>query len=375
MIPGIRRAKFLIASRWKLIFGIFVLIGVVSLAGAAWAYTHPPIEHRTEQTNVQTFSAETNTSAVVAGNTSLWAPGTRLQNRPIYPIAAPNLTVTTRTTVPSGQSVHVNQALTLVYEASRGETVFWQRQEPIAQTNVTTSSGGVTSTATLHIPGIRATVDRIEADITGLGTATASLQLTVRYETDRYTGTLSAIAPLEITHTGYWLSEPLGSSTTRSERVTNRVTKPPDPWVYGPLTVVGFLGLVGALVVWRLGSRSLDPSTAYHHLNQSRYGEWISEGRVDRPISAQRIAMASLADLVDVAIDSHRRVVYDPDRDLYALVDQNAFYYFDPNDDHDQASVPGDSTPPASGVTQSPPDTDAEKLHGEQAWEELLQDD
>lgn len=376
MTPGIHRVKYLIASRRTLVVSGLVLIGVVALSGAAWAYTHPPSDQVTEQTHVQTIAADTHTSAVVTKNTSLWEPGTRLESKTIYPTAAPNLTVTLHTTIPSGHSVHIDQQLTLIYRASREDSVFWQREDPITRTNVTTATGTVTSTATLRIPAIRNELERIGGDITGLGTATVGIRVTVRYETNRYDGELSTTAPLEITHTGYWLTEPLSVSATRSEPVTRQITNPPDPRVYIPLTGLGVVALLGAGVVWVLGAYFLEPTSAYHELNKSRYGEWISEGRVDRPISAQRISMASLSDLVDVAIDSHQRVVYDPDRDVYAVVDHNAFYYFDPDEPVGHQFADGDfKYGSQSGGTSSSPGSDEEKLHGERAWEELIEPD
>jgi hypothetical protein len=85
--------------------------------------------------------------------------------------------------------------------------------------------------------------------------------------------------------------------------------------------------LAGAVaVLYR--SRRIDPVAVRTDMDRSRYDEWISNGEIPTKTRKDYIRTDSLEDLVDVAIDSNSRVIYDRNLDAYATVEDNLIYYF-----------------------------------------------
>jgi hypothetical protein len=99
----------------------------------------------------------------------------------------------------------------------------------------------------------------------------------------------------------------------------------------GPLLgLLGLLGLVALCVLRIQGTLPLDPDRRRAIVldrDRRRFEEWISEGTVP-PGDSPVVRMDSLPDLVDVAIDSDRRVIESEGR-FYVLLEE-ARYVFDP---------------------------------------------
>lgn len=91
------------------------------------------------------------------------------------------------------------------------------------------------------------------------------------------------------------------------------------------------------------------------------FDEWISVGRVPEPGSRDRlVTVDSLEDLVDVAIDSDRRVIEDTDDDRFVVIDGQVWYCFEFQDRSvDAEDARGDDS---NGVTDAGDDTDDEPV-------------
>jgi hypothetical protein len=106
--------------------------------------------------------------------------------------------------------------------------------------------------------------------------------------------------------------------------------------VLGSLLAVAFLGAAAALV-WADRGDSLglpEETVAAIRLAATReeFDEWISVGTVPASTDDERlVAIDSLEDLVDVAIDSNRRVVEDRDSGQFVVVDDGTRYVFEPD--------------------------------------------
>lgn len=328
----VHRVKLLVATHGPAIAAVLAVIGLVAFAGAAWTVTHPPSIEVTDQVATHTVDTDVTTSTIVTGNSSLWDPGSVLADKPIYPIqSAPQLTIDMRTSVPPGQAVQVNQELTLVYQASKDGTVFWQSERLLVSEDRTVTDGVSTATATVDVRQVRDHLDEIDTEITGLGRSEAYLRLNVSYRTDDYSGTISKTAPLTIMQSGYWVGGSLDGTNTHQSPQTREVTQPPDTTKALGLGLLGFLSLGGAGGVVYTASRRLDPEAIADEIDRRRYREWVSAGTLSQFVTGQDVAMDSLKDLVDVAIDSNHRVVHDRSRELYAVVDGNTIYYYDPH--------------------------------------------
>ena len=122
--------------------------------------------------------------------------------------------------------------------------------------------------------------------------------------------------------------------------VPDRVFQPTLPGigtVVIPHTTPAFVivALLGAttLIAVRRSRGTIDADRARVQLHRQRYDEWISRGALPETLGewTTDISVDSLEALVDVAIDSETRVIYDPSVDRYAVVTAGATYVFTPS--------------------------------------------
>ncbi len=368
---GLLRLKLLLADHGRTVAVALLVAGVVAVAATGWVYATPPTETVTERVDVQTVGTAVVPSATITGNSTLWDRGTTLTNRSIYPMAAPELTLTVRTTVPADESVSVEQQLRLVYRATRDGTTFWQSEQPLTATKTTTTNGTVTSSTTIDVPAIRDRLDTYNEDLTGLGRAEAALHLAVTYETGRYTGEFTKTATLTIAENGYWLSDRLAASTTHSRRVTREVQGEPNQSILFGLAGLSLLFLASAGTIWYYRDTVADRSVLKERLDRTRFEEWISNGRIDQPPAGRTVPVETLADLVDIAIDSNKRVIHDPGRDHFVVLDGPILYRFDPSGKRPTAPEQSDGP---DRIRNSLDDLfeDAESGERTDAWDSLL---
>ena len=336
---GWLRLKYLVAEHGREIGVVLAVVSLLAISGAGYAALNPPTETVTEQTHVQTVSSKGQLVAVVTGESALWDRGTRLVGSPFYPReAAPNPKVEVRTTVPSGREVSVTHEVSVVYRAAEDGRTLWESSETLVSEEQTVSDGEATSSAPLPIDRIAERNAALNSELTGITRVNVLVEMNVSYATDRYSGTVTRTAPLTVGGSGYWLGGGLGFEETRSTPVTHEETGPRDFGLIAGLVVVGIVSAGGAAASYKFRDLE-DPAKVKHELDMARSHEWVSTGRIRQPISGQDVSMDSLEDLVDVAIDSKRRVVFDADRQLYAVFDNSMLYYFDPVFDRERADI------------------------------------
>jgi hypothetical protein len=68
---------------------------------------------------------------------------------------------------------------------------------------------------------------------------------------------------------------------------------------------------------------------------RERYAEWISNGEFPTDTDKRYVTISSLEDLVDIAIDSNKRVIYDETLDAYGVADGDIVYYYGDEGDID----------------------------------------
>lgn len=118
--------------------------------------------------------------------------------------------------------------------------------------------------------------------------------------------------------------------------------------------VLASIAALGGLVVARYrGMLAPDDDATRSEFEHERnaFDEWISRGRIpDDRITGPGVETATLGDLVDVAIDSDRRVVEDPERESYYVLVGETHYEYAPPDTGDESSRT-DSTASARTAT------------------------
>lgn len=338
--PGLLRCKRFCAEHGRIIVASLILVSLLSLTGSVWVYTHPHEVEVTERGIERTVMTDVETRAVVTGETSLWDRGTLLENKPFYPLdPAPNLTVRARTTVPTNKTATVDHEFRLLYRVSKNGEEFWSNEAIIERESVQFQDGAAVSSATINIPSVQDRTSEISSDLDGAGNIDVYLGMNVTYETGSYSGAFTKRVPLKSTGKGYWLGGSLDAEQTHTTTMVQTEERRDTTAILGLLIAGLFAGAGAAAATWfyRYGP---DAPTIARQLQEERCREWISQGRIPQTIGGHDIEMESLQDLTDVAIDSGDRVIYDPDRDLYAVVDRDLLYYYDP-----QATAPGTDFP------------------------------
>ncbi|MDY6780441.1 MAG: DUF5305 family protein, partial [Halobacteria archaeon] len=141
--------------------------------------------------------------------------------------------------------------------------------------------------------------------------------------------------PVTLTRTSFTLGGTLDVSRSHAETTERKVPKGGSTTF--ALLSLGLVSFISARVVrdWDI---SFDVEAARRELHEARYSEWISEGSVPEEADAS-VRMESLEDLVDVAIDSNRRVIHDADEGVYAVIDDaTSYYYVDGDDGNEEES-------------------------------------
>lgn len=328
------RSKWVIAKYGVVIAVVLAGIGVLAVGGAVSSYTSPPTEEVVEPVDRQTFATGMDHSAVVVGNSSLYDPGETLRNKPVYFFnVSSNVTLDVQTSVPDDRRVEVSHRLVLRHVAARENEPFWESRRVLGASDGTVTDGNASLSVTVDMLRVRRTVAEKRAEIGGIGTFRTQLRLVVDYRTEGTEETLTATAPLVLTSRAYWFDRSLEASRTHTETRTRTVTRPPD--LVNSLLLGGFGSgvLLLAVGVAALNRREFDLDRIELEITRSRYDEWISRGEIPTKAEKQYIPIDTLEDLVDIAIDSNKRVIYDTSYDTYGVVDDDLVYYYAEGDD------------------------------------------
>jgi hypothetical protein len=110
--------------------------------------------------------------------------------------------------------------------------------------------------------------------------------------------------------------------------------EPPEPQVGEPnMQLVGLLSLLGILTIG-VGAiiaakvPEFDEEKLRTELAHNEYSEWISEGELVLDADNKYVHVDSIEDLVNVAIDTDKRVIHDSDLSVYTVTDGAVIYYY-----------------------------------------------
>ncbi|KTG30383.1 DUF5305 domain-containing protein [Haloferax profundi] len=331
------RLKLFVTQQARPLVVIFAVAGILCLAGAGYVFLTPTTETVSEEINHQTFESSVQTSAVVTGNSTLYEQGETLVNRSAYFVSmTPNLSFHVETTAPSDQEVTITHRLTMETVGLRDGKPFYSAEETLLDQQREVSDGTAVAVRSINVSTIREELQQKRAETGGVGRFVSRLKLNVTYHSDSYSGTLTTSTPFVLSGQAYYLDGSLTDSETRSKTVEEEITRPSDPFEYGGLAMAGLLlfGLCGVVIRTEEHTDSQELRTRISH---NRHDEWISQGEFPTESDKQYISILTLEDLVDVAIDTNRRVIYDPDIEVYAVIDGTEIYYYSLGDFHAHA--------------------------------------
>ncbi|MFT4883704.1 MAG: hypothetical protein ACI8U4_001213 [Natronomonas sp.] len=326
-----------------------VALLVVGAAGAAAVYTthvDPGTETRTEEVGAWESTAGYDHQATVTEDNRVFPVGTTLENRGIYyTTIAPELDGTFSYGFTGGGELDVEIETTLVIRSvgEEGET-FWEVTDSLDETSTTIGPDGTaTTTFTLNVSEVRAEIDAIEED---LGASPGSAE--VRVVTD-VTASGTAGGDDASHDASYAMAVDPGADTYSVEAPSGETERHPHTAVvtaerdYGPLRSLGgpavlLLSLLGLVALGAaryqgvLAVSEAERAALAAEAEREEFEEWISSGRVPESVrNRDAVAVDSLADLVDAAIDSDRRVIHDPADDTYHVIDDALRYEYVPD--------------------------------------------
>ena len=213
--------------------------------------------------------------------------------------------------------------------------------------------------------------------------------------------------PVEITDRAYSVETPQSDEASHATPVTRTLQRSGDAITFGapaavngttqaglgavfgsgPTTVpkasaiqggIGLGGLLIALAIWRFYRRNPEWQDLKQSYDKARYGEWISLGTVPDGDEYEKVAISGLTDLLDIAIDSNKRIIHDADRALYAVVDNGIVYEYNEaldeldSPEHRYIDVSGEEVPQLGSAGQeSFFDQVTDDKTGDSIWDSL----
>ena len=339
---GILRAKVIIATYGPTLVIGLTLLGLVSLGSAGWMYTHPPTTEVTDRIDKLAVRSELHTHARVMGDSSLYSKGTTLRDQPVYfTPATPTVRLSLRTTIPTDKPATVNQSLELVIRGVRDGRVFWSETRTLNVERATTRNSTITTLAPIDVRKVQDRVGEVTDEIGSAGSVEVLVRTNVTYETSQYSGHESELALVQLADRSYVI-EPVTFGQTHSTPITRTITVPRQsrfgyqlPATVGGVSIT-ISGLIGVLYTRREDTEPLE-----YWLQKERYDEWVSTGKLPQYVSDEIVSLNSLEDVVDVAIDTNKRVIYDETQNRYAVIDGKVVYDYtvdEGEDDIDQTT-------------------------------------
>lgn len=339
---GSLKYRRLVASYGPKLAVALALAGLVVAAAGTVQFANPQTERVTETVHEGAVDTTVTTEAVVTDQTRFYDRGTVLVDESVYlREATPDLTITAGTTIDGEGAASVDQSLVLVFRAEVAGERFWTEKRTVAQDRSTVDGGEATVATTVNVSTVADELRTYQRELGGEGTVTVSLQHVVSYRTTHHEGAFADDAPLTFGRRTYALEDGLGGT---HELGTERTYETADPVANVVVSVGGYdlalpkAGLAGLAVatvlfglagdVWLRHERGVDVTAVERQLARAQFEEWISEGRLDTTVGTHHVPVTSLVDLVDVAIDSDKRVVYDRRRELHAVIDGDVVYYY-----------------------------------------------
>lgn len=368
------RLDLLIAEHGRTLTILLVGMGILALVATGWVAATPSTSTTSQEVNQEPIATETTTSAIVVED-GPWDEGTELEDSPVYVLsAAPELTLTPETSVPTDET-SVTHDVRVHHEAERDGSVFWEETERQSRRSAPVEDGVASSETTIDVEAVRDRQTELEKEFDGVGTIRTVVEVVVEYETGTYTDEQVLETSLRVTEEAYWLEGSLADSTEHSQTAQIDVQESPNTAVIGGLSLVAALALAGAAVVVARGP--VDVDTARRSIHEHRYAEWISRGSIPMWVGDYHVALGSLEDVVDVAIDTNERVVHDEQRGLFAVVNGEVVYYYAERGQWEQTAWPelelGGQSSAGDGVDESATvSTPREDLaDDDDAWEQI----
>lgn len=345
------RLRALMSERTEAVFAGLVVLALIG-GGVTYA-THVEPGTTNERVVVSSWqpTGEFSHGATVQRPNSVFPVGTELENRSVYfsqitPVLDGDYVFTYRASDRGALNATVRLELVVrgVKEEEGKTTVLWERVESLGDARTATLSPGERLNAPFSVD-VEAVENRTERIDDELGGTPGTVETDVRATVD-LAGTVNGqrvddreVHTLSLTPDGSVYEVVEGETAGEPREATRSVA---GVQTYGPLRAgggplllfVGLLGIAGLALAQRRGVLDFDDRErawlAYEE-ERTEFDEWITAIALppeafDRP----RATAQSLADLVDVAIDTDSAVVESPVDGNYYVVHGEFIYAYSP---------------------------------------------
>ncbi|ERH11238.1 MAG: hypothetical protein J07HX64_03022 [halophilic archaeon J07HX64] len=338
----------------NLVLVLSVCLVAVLVGGYLTYSTHVEPGVKTERSEESSWSSTVDLThgATVTGNTSVFSEGMVLRDRSTYlvsvmPVANGSFQYTYRATENGELDIDLKQTVVLrsVEERDGAELEYWRTEEPLANGSVSDVSPGETVRfpVSLDVAEQMAAVDDIEQELGGTPGSVELLMISEfvisgELNGERITESYRYETGVQVQDNVYQF-EGTGPYEETGQQFTEREVEA----AYGPLRstagpVLTALGVLGGLAVvlgryrGTLSVSQAEREWLAYRATYQEYEGWISTGHVaDTALPSSRVTLDSLNGLVDVAIDSNRRVIHDKRRSRHlVVVDETAYTYNPP---------------------------------------------
>ena len=337
------RIRALLEEWFTLLLLVFILLAAV---GGWWSYqVHATPEVEQNEVVIEQWSESTayDHSAVITNESLVFDEGERVRNRPVYYVSLSrevDVTYSYEHTAEGG-SVDVTTDMQLQYRGTEGDTVLWQYSEPLAsqsEDNITADEPHRVN-ATIDIDSVFDTITTVEQELGAAG----SIQIRV-ISTSNVEGTLGgqsvsntyeSTMPITVNPQTLRVLE-METIDETGER-TDTIEQTSEP---GTVEAVGSLGVLllgvgavgGLLLARKTGYIRLTPQDRELleiHQQEQEFSEWITRGTFpsERDYEAT-VLVDDLEGLVDVAIDTNKRVIKDEQLGVSTVLDGEYVYVY-----------------------------------------------
>ena len=335
------RLKHAIATDWERVAVVGVMALIVSLLVAFTGFMTPAIaasplaeDGAATEPTVHSVGIEQNVHVTVLEETTAYDEGEQLANTGLYPLNG-----TSKPTVVAsaeGQQATIrNLSLVLTYAvAPRDEPddPFYTDARVLETIEPDAATASVETAVPIHEVFARqrqlqeefGTQTEVTADLhTRVTYAYSTPESATRTDSVRVGGTIERTEKLVgLPHDTERETHTTGQAATTNDSAT---------LVNGLALLVGILAALG-LVATRAAISRIDAEAVERALQRRRFEEWVTEVESYTPQGNSHVVeVASLGDLVDLAIDTGRRVLSPADMDEYLVVDGNTVFRYAPS--------------------------------------------
>jgi len=328
----------LIASIFIILIGLFIML-------------NPPTYVTTETIDQRVYSIDVNHQSTTVKNSRLYNEGYIVSNGPQYFMDIhPELIMRFSEDYEGNYTaniLHTNSTIKAI--STRGKKVIWSEQKRIQDT--TWAENIDESTVKINTIKLSNEINEINNEIPNSADITVEFEYTYEFTTEKDDlVTLTSSPTLRFNSRSSYEIDSEQVTTTR--KTTEDITKPQPSQsttilgntlgIYGLVIIsVGLvISLVGIYILYGgiYSTRTYNERLYTYH--QAKYDEWITYGRpmADPEYESvwEKLKVDTLEGLVDVAIDTDKRVIYSKDMSrFYIFSDGTLYTYLPPNTDED----------------------------------------